>query len=152
MYAAADGEFFMGVGTDRMFERLCTKVERKDLLHDPRYEANDGRVLHRAELDAELEPVFRTRDRRHWVDLCLGLDIPASEVFTIADVAEQEQALAREMIVDTGVDSVRSAGIPIKLSRSPGAVRRPPPHAGADNARLLGSPPGGAGAAPPGSG
>jgi hypothetical protein len=34
------------------------------------------------------------------------------------------------MIVDTGVDGVRTAGLPIKLSRTPGAIRRPPPHLG----------------------
>ena len=44
----------------------------------------------------------------------------------------QEQALAREMIVETGIPGVRSAGIPIKLARTPGSIRRPPPSLGED--------------------
>jgi crotonobetainyl-CoA:carnitine CoA-transferase CaiB-like acyl-CoA transferase len=42
------------------------------------------------------------------------------------------------MIVDTGVDGVRSAGIPVKLGRTPGSIRRPPPRPGEDNATVLG--------------
>jgi hypothetical protein len=34
---------------------------------------------------------------------------------------------------------VRTAGIPIKLERTPGAIRRPPPSLGADNASLPGA-------------
>jgi crotonobetainyl-CoA:carnitine CoA-transferase CaiB-like acyl-CoA transferase len=58
-------------------------------------------------------------------------------VSTIAEVAAQEHALAREMVVDAGVDSVRTAGIPVKLSRTPGAIRRPPPRVGEDTEAVL---------------
>ncbi len=133
MYGARDREFFMGVGTDRMFGRLCSAIGRDDFVDDPRFATNDRRVEHRSELDAELASIFGTNDARHWVDLCHELDIPASEVCTIAEVAAQEQALARSMIVETGVGSVRTAGIPIKLSRTPGAIRRPPPRLGEDD-------------------
>jgi crotonobetainyl-CoA:carnitine CoA-transferase CaiB-like acyl-CoA transferase len=140
MYEARDREFFMGVGTDRMFARLCRALARDDLADDPRFATNDRRVEHREELDAELAAVFGGDDARRWVGLCQELDIPASEVSTIAEVAVQEQALARSMIVDTGVGSVRTAGIPVKLSRTPGAIRRPAPRLGengdAERARL----------------
>ena len=64
--------------------------------------------------------------------------IPASLVHDISEVVEQEQALAREMIVDCGVDGVRTAGLPLKLERTPATIRRPPPTLGADNALLDG--------------
>ena len=133
MYEARDREFFMGVGTDPMFARLCPAIGRSDLLDDPRFGTNDRRIAHRHELDTELVPIFRTEEARRWVGLCLELDIPTSEVCTIAEVAVQEHALARSMIVDTGVDSVRTAGIPVKLSRTPGTIRRPAPRLGEDN-------------------
>lgn len=133
MYEARDREFFMGVGTDRMFARLCPAIGRADLLDDERFGSNDRRVVHRHELDAELSPVFRSDDAQRWVGLCHELEIPASEVTTIPEVAAQEHALARSMIVDTGVGSVRTAGIPITLSRTPGAIRRPPPRLGEDD-------------------
>ena len=42
------------------------------------------------------------------------------------------------MIVDSGVDGVRTAGLPLKLERTPATIRRPPPALGADNADVLG--------------
>lgn len=139
MYAASDGEFYMGVGNDRMFGRLCERIGRMDLVDDPRYARNGDRVARRAELDAELAPVFAQQPAEHWVGMCNELGIPTSIVCTIAEVVEQEQALARQMIVETGVESVRTAGIPIKMARTPGRLRTPPPSPGADNDRILGS-------------
>ena len=130
MYDARDREFFMGVGTDRMYARLCQALGRDDLVGDARFTTNDRRVEHRHELDLELGPIFRADDADRWVALCQELEIPASAVSTIAEVAVQEQAVARSMIVDTGIDSVRTAGVPVKLSRTPGAVRRPAPRLG----------------------
>jgi formyl-CoA transferase len=130
MYRARDREFYLGVGSDRMFAALCGALGREDLVADPRFARNGERIAHRAELDAELQPVFLTRDGEEWVELCTSLGIPASLVTTIAEVVEQEQAHARDMIVDTGIDGVRTAGVPVKLSRTPGAVRRPPPGLG----------------------
>jgi crotonobetainyl-CoA:carnitine CoA-transferase CaiB-like acyl-CoA transferase len=40
------------------------------------------------------------------------------------------------MIVESGVEAVRTAGLPLKLSRTPARIRRPPPSLGADNALL----------------
>jgi len=137
MYRASDREFFMGVGTDRMFERLCPALGREDLVVDPRFATNDRRVLHRDELDAALAPIFSSDVAGKWVGLCLELDIPTSEVCTIAEIVTQGQALAREMVVETGVGSVRTAGIPVKLSRTPGAIRRPAPRLGEDDASAL---------------
>jgi crotonobetainyl-CoA:carnitine CoA-transferase CaiB-like acyl-CoA transferase len=133
MYDGQDREFFLGVGTDRMFERLCPAIGRDDLLGDARFASNAQRVVHRSELDTELAAIFATEPAGHWVGLCLELEIPTSEVCTIAEVAAQEHALAREMVVDTGIGSVRTAGIPVKLSRTPGEIRRPAPRLGEDD-------------------
>jgi len=81
--------------------------------------------------------VFAAQPAEHWVQLCFELGIPTSLVCDISEVAQQEHAAAREMIVDTGVENVRSAGIPIKMSRTPGTLRTPPPGPGADNQRIL---------------
>jgi crotonobetainyl-CoA:carnitine CoA-transferase CaiB-like acyl-CoA transferase len=127
MFQGRDREFYMGVGSERMFAALCASIGRPDLLEDPRFARNGERIAHREELNAELAPVFARRDAAELVELCTELGIPASLVSTIAEVVEQDQAHARDMIVDSGIDGVRTAGVPIKLSRSPGTVRRPPP-------------------------
>ncbi|MDX6596592.1 MAG: hypothetical protein QOE87_479 [Gaiellales bacterium] len=136
-YDASDREFFIGVGTDRMFGRLATALGRPDLATDLRFATNDVRIANREVLDAELAPLFLAEPAERWVDLCLELDIPTSLVSTIAELPDQAQARAREMIVETGVDGVLTAGLPIKLSRTPGSIHRPPPALGEDNERVL---------------
>jgi crotonobetainyl-CoA:carnitine CoA-transferase CaiB-like acyl-CoA transferase len=138
MFAARDREVYIGVGTDRMFARLCAALGCEALVQDPRFATNAERVAHRAELSEQLAPRLRERGATELVELCHELGIPASEVATLADVAQQEQARARGMIVETGVDDVRTAGIPLKLERTPGRIRRPPPELGADTQAVLG--------------
>lgn len=133
MFFARDRELYVGVSNDRMFERFCEAVDRPDLLEDPRFATNAERVDHREELHEILIPYFRTRDAERWVSALLEAGVPASLVHDISEVAEQEQARAREMVVDIGIDGVRTAGIPIKLDRTPGRIRRPPPSLGSDN-------------------
>jgi crotonobetainyl-CoA:carnitine CoA-transferase CaiB-like acyl-CoA transferase len=133
MFEGSDREFYMGVGTDTMFAKLCEALAAPALAQDPRFASNGARLEHRAELAALLEPLFAQREAAHWVELCRELGIPASLVSDLSEVIEQEQARVREMVLETGIPGVRSAGIPIKLSRTPGTVRRPPPTLGADD-------------------
>ena len=143
MFQGRDREMYIGVGTDVMFAKLSEALGAPGLARDPRFATNGARVEHRDELNAQLAPLFATRDASHWVEVCLALGIPASLVNDLAEVIAQEQALAREMIVETGIAGVRSAGIPIKLGRTPGSIRRAPPSLGADNEALLPGPPAG---------
>lgn len=133
MFSGGDREFYMGVGTDTMFAKLCEAIGAPELVQDPRFAANGVRLEHREELNALLAPRLRAREAAHWVELCRELGIPASLVNDLAEVVEQEQALAREMVVATGIPGVRSAGIPVKLERTPGSIRRPPPALGEDD-------------------
>jgi crotonobetainyl-CoA:carnitine CoA-transferase CaiB-like acyl-CoA transferase len=135
MFEASDRELYVGVSNDRMYQRFCAAIGRPDLAEQPRYLANADRVRLREELHTELIPHFRTRAAAEWVQLCLDAGVPASLVNDIAEVAGQEQARVREMIVDSGIDGVRTAGIPIKLDRTPGTIRRPAPRLGEDNER-----------------
>jgi crotonobetainyl-CoA:carnitine CoA-transferase CaiB-like acyl-CoA transferase len=137
MFEARDREFYVGISNDRMYQRFCAAIDRPELAADTRYRANADRVRLREELHDDLIPYFRTRDAEDWVSTLLDAGVPASLVNDMSEVAEQEQARVREMIVDTGVDGVRTAGIPIKLEHTPGEIRRPPPRLGEDNDGLL---------------
>jgi crotonobetainyl-CoA:carnitine CoA-transferase CaiB-like acyl-CoA transferase len=136
MFAARDREIYVGVGTDTMFAKLCYALGAPELAGDPRFATNPERVARRDELDETLAPLFAAGDAASWVETFLRLGIPASLVNDISEVVAQDQALAREMIVESGVEGVRTAGLPLKLSLTPARIRRPPPSLGADNALL----------------
>jgi crotonobetainyl-CoA:carnitine CoA-transferase CaiB-like acyl-CoA transferase len=137
VYEAADREIYLGPSGDRMVAALFRVLGRSDMMADPRFRTNRDRVMHRDELHAEFIPVIRTWAAADLLQACVDNEIPASLIENIAEVAVHAQALAREMVIDTGVGGVRSAGIPVKLSLTPGTVRLPPPTLGNANATLL---------------
>jgi crotonobetainyl-CoA:carnitine CoA-transferase CaiB-like acyl-CoA transferase len=138
VFQASDREFYMGCGTDKLFERFCNAIGRRDFLTDPLYCTNGVRVTNSDKLYAELAPIFKSRTGQEWVDLCVEHSIPTSLLYNIGElVNEQEQARARDMLVETGVDGILTAGPPVKMSKTPPGIRRNPPYLGADTERVL---------------
>jgi crotonobetainyl-CoA:carnitine CoA-transferase CaiB-like acyl-CoA transferase len=138
IFKASDREFFLGVSGQRFWSAFCVEAGLEGLMKDPRFLTNRDRLLNRDALYPLLVPVIASRSASDWVAACNLLGIPASLVQDIAEVASQEQARVREMIIDTGVDGVRTAGIPVKLMRTPGEIRRHAPSLGEDTERVLG--------------
>jgi crotonobetainyl-CoA:carnitine CoA-transferase CaiB-like acyl-CoA transferase len=136
MFAARDKEFYLGADS-RSFGPFCRAIGRPDLVDNVLYASNVDRLRNRESLHAEIIPIFRSRDAEHWVNICLDLGIPTSTVESIPEVINHVQAAAREMVVPTEHGQVKTAGIPIKLSKTPGVIRSGAPTLGADNAAIL---------------
>ncbi len=67
-------------------------------------------------------------------------DVPVSPIFTVPEVVEDEQAIARDMIVEVGhptAGKVKVVGVPMKFSDSPCRVERPSPILGQHNEEIL---------------
>ena len=70
----------------------------------------------------------------------LGGRIPFGPVMNIADIERDPHFAAREMIVEVeqpGSAPIRIAGVPIKMTRTPGGVRRRGPLLGEDTRAQL---------------
>ena len=137
IFKALDRELFIGVSA-QFWPAFCAEVGREDLLGDPRFRTNRDRLRNRDALYAELVPVIALRPADDWVAAFARAGIPASLVEDVAGVVAQEQANVRNMIIDTGVDGVRTVGLPVKLKGSPGGVWRHAPSLGEDTERILG--------------
>lgn len=138
IFAAKDREFYLGASTNAMWTRLAEAIDRKDLLRDPRFASNADRTQNQDALYQILVPIFKQRTAKEWIDLAASLKIPNSLIHTLDEVVVQEQALAREAVVPVeGIPDGRSAGIPIKLSRTPGEIRKRPPTLGEDTDAVL---------------
>ena len=61
--AVADGHVMLAVGNDGQFQRLCEVLGATDLAADPRYQTNEGRVVHRAVLMPALGAYLATWSR-----------------------------------------------------------------------------------------
>src|SRR5690606_5962901 len=82
-----------------------------------------------------LAAVFRTRPAAEWLDLLIGLDICASPVLSMGEVADHPQNKARGTFLE--LDGVVQPAPAPRLSASPAAVRHGPPPPGAHTREIL---------------
>jgi crotonobetainyl-CoA:carnitine CoA-transferase CaiB-like acyl-CoA transferase len=120
----------LAVGSDRLWRIFCPIMGLEALTDDPRFATNAARVQHRGELIARLQEVFLTRSYEEWETLLLQHGIPVGAINSIDQVVDHPQVKAREMIVESNhpvAGKVKSVGVPVKLSATPGSVRHPAP-------------------------
>lgn len=126
---------FLAVGNDGQFRRLCELMGVPELADDPRFLDNAGRLTHRAELRAELERLFASRDGVELADMLIRNGVPAGAVLNVAEVLESEHARHRQLVVEDG--EYRGTGFPVKLSESPARLRWGPRPFNADGRAVL---------------
>ena len=137
---ASDGWFTVGANNDKLFEAFCRALERTDLLDDPRFAGARERMRHRDALIPLIEKTTSQAPRAHWLARLDAAGVPAGAINNYPEALSDPQTLAREMVVDLvhpGAGPVKSLGVPVKLSDTPGAVDRPAPLLGQDNAAIL---------------
>jgi crotonobetainyl-CoA:carnitine CoA-transferase CaiB-like acyl-CoA transferase/enoyl-CoA hydratase/carnithine racemase len=139
--ATRDGFVTVGANNERLWQRLCRALEAEHLADDPRFATNTDRMAHRAELVVELERRLAEEDTGVWVERLLAAGVPAGPIQDYRQVLEDDPHVkARGMVatVEHPVEgTVPVLGSPLHLSRTPAAVRRPPPLLGEHNRELL---------------
>jgi crotonobetainyl-CoA:carnitine CoA-transferase CaiB-like acyl-CoA transferase len=91
-------------------------------------------------LAEELEKTLVTRDSADWVEILVDAGVPTGAIYNYAQVFEDPQTLAREMVVtmEHPVEGkLKGIGLPVKLSDTPGSVRTAAPLLSADTDAVL---------------
>ncbi len=138
-FATADDPLVIAVGNDALFRSLCRELDRADLADRPEFASNALRTRHCDALKGELEAALATAPRDRWLEQLHRAGIPCGPLQDVADVMNDPQVAARNMIIETPRDrGLRMAGNPIKLSGfDDPAVRPPAPELDADRPALL---------------
>ena len=131
----ADGHINVGANNQRLWRRLCEAIDREELIDDARFASNDDRMERRADLVVELERALAARSTHEWVDVLIEAGVPCGPIHDYRQVFDDPHTQAREMEVQVG--SQRMLGIPVKLSDTPGAVRRAAPDLGEHSQEVL---------------
>jgi crotonobetainyl-CoA:carnitine CoA-transferase CaiB-like acyl-CoA transferase len=140
VFDTQDGALSVGAANQSTWERLCKVLERQDLAQDPRFLTNADRIRHCRQLAATLQPVFRQRTTAAWLALLNEAGVPAGPIYNMAQVYEDPHVRAREMLVELDhpiAGTIKNIGIPVKLSRTPGRIRRPAPLLGQHTEEVL---------------
>jgi len=129
-FAASDGEFVLAVGNDEQWRRFCAIAELPD---DARFTTNRQRVTGYDELRPFVADRLRTKPRQHWIDRLTAAGVPCGSVRDFQELFADPQLAAREMLTaveHATIGQLKTLGVPVKLSTTPGAVRTPPPTLG----------------------
>jgi len=133
-YLCADGQALLIAGNgDSIFQRLMAAINRPDLADDPTLAGNEGRSARAAELDAAIEAWTRQHPLEGALALLKAADIPASRIYTVAEIAADPHYEARgsiERIPASGGGDVAVPAIVPRLSATPGRVRHAAPKLG----------------------
>jgi crotonobetainyl-CoA:carnitine CoA-transferase CaiB-like acyl-CoA transferase len=141
IFKASDGYLYLHAGTNPLFPRLCEAIGRPDLADNPDYRHVRGRMRNIETLEAIVGEWIGARSLEEVGSVLTKAGIPWGPVSTIADVVSSPQIAAREMMLDVehpSLGALKLPGIPVKLSESPGELRKAPPLVGEDNERIYG--------------
>ena len=123
-YRCNDGSFVLiGANADSIFKRLCKAMARDDLANDESLAHNDGRAARQAWLDGEIEAWTSARAPSEILAALESAAVPASKIYSIADIAADPHYAAREMIRQIRMAdgaTLKVPGVVPKLSATPG--------------------------------
>ncbi len=141
LYATGDSLFIhitaMG---DSVFRRLAEAMGEPALADDPRFATATARSAHHEEID---DVIGRWTSRHPLAELERSLEaaaVPATRIFTIADIFGDAHYRSRGSIVNAADDelgTVAMANVVPRLSATPGRVRHSGHRVGEDTRRVL---------------
>ncbi len=118
-FHAVDGLFVIAAGNDVLFAKLCD-VLGLPLADDPRFATNPARCDNTRLLKRLIEAVTLEHSKAHWIAELEGAGVPTGPIQNVAEVLQDPQILARNMVVDVldhaGKPAFVAAGNPIKIS------------------------------------
>ena len=124
MFPAADGFITIAAQQDSFFQILCDSIGAQSIPADPRYADSKARSENRRSL-IDLLSTFTGRLTKAELVARLGGRIPFGPVMNIAEIERDPHFAARQMVVEVeqpGAAPIRIAGVPIKMTATPGGV------------------------------
>ncbi len=125
---------------NKFFSNICKAIEREDLTTDPRFLTVDDRLAHESELNAEIQAAFSQKDSDEMMRRLIAADVMAALVNTYEQTFADPQVQHNQMAVEVNharVGKLKVGGIPVKLKKTPGAVRSAPPTLGQHTREVL---------------
>ncbi|MGH8788072.1 MAG: CaiB/BaiF CoA transferase family protein [Cupriavidus necator] len=140
LFRARDGHVSIACATDAFWAKLAHAIGRPEMATGEDFATNAARVRNAQQVIDAIE-AFSTARSKEEIAQCLGGKVPFGPVYTSAEIFADPHYRVREMLVDVeqpgSATPVRIAGVPIKLSATPGAVRQRAPMLGEHTDAIL---------------
>lgn len=140
-YTSEDGVHIVVAGNgDSIYKRLMQGIGRHDLAEDPELANNAGRVKRQVDIDDAIGSWCARNPAATILNVLQQANVPHGKIFNAADIYEDPQYRAREMILERQLADGRTIAVPgivPKLSRTPGHVGALGPALGAHTDEVL---------------
>ena len=140
-YRTKDGYIGLLPYTNTHWQRFFAIADRPELVADPRFSDPASRSRNIAELYRILAEIVAGKSTAEWTELLGKADIPMTRVLSPEDLLEDphlaEIGFFREEAHPTE-GRIRSLGIPVRFSRTPGAIERLAPGLDEHREEILG--------------
>lgn len=140
-FQCSDGRWVhINAGSDSLFPRFARAVGQEHLLEDERFATNAARMERIEEVEAIVSAWTAERGADAVLEAMDAAGIPCARVDSIGEIFSNEQLRARDQIMQVSnpaYGTLSMAGIPLRLSETPGAVRHAPPVVGQHTDEVL---------------
>jgi formyl-CoA transferase len=140
-FRTQDGHINIAANKQEQWEAMAEVIGAPELKADPRFEERDERKKNRRALTPLVEEKLATRPTADWVEALNARDVPSGDILPLGAALDQAQVRHRGVLHDVHVDDeigdVRLFGLTAQLSRTPGAIKSPPPRLGEHTAEVL---------------
>jgi crotonobetainyl-CoA:carnitine CoA-transferase CaiB-like acyl-CoA transferase len=135
IYTAKDGKrLSLGCSEPWFFVNLCKALDCEEMI------PFHGEVDKFDEVTETFKKKFLTKGRDEWFEILTQSDVAVSKVLEFEELADDPQLKYRNMIVELNhpeLGTVKQAGIAIKLSGTPGSIKKFAPKRGEDAVDIL---------------
>ena len=139
-FQTADGWITVGAANQKNWLNLLDALGAPELNDDARFADNAGRMANLGELERALNGFFRRRATDDWLQRLEAAGVPAGPVLDIDEMHHDPQTLARHMVTEvehTTLGPVKTLGLPVKFSQTPGKVATAAPLFGEHTREVL---------------
>jgi formyl-CoA transferase len=116
----------IAANADTVFRRLCEAMGRAELADDPRFSTHLARGEHQEEIEGIVAEWAAARDAAEIDEVLNEAGVICGPIYTIADIFEDEQFKARDMLLeheDPEFGPYIGPGLVPKFSQTPAALR-----------------------------
>jgi crotonobetainyl-CoA:carnitine CoA-transferase CaiB-like acyl-CoA transferase len=141
-FETSDKWIVVGGANQKHWLRTLEVLSATELAQDPRFATGADRMGNLQELEALLTLRFKTRPAEYWLAALEESGVPCGPVNNMLQALADPQTIAREMVVEvehSTLGQVKTIGLPIKFSQTPGKVRSGAPLYGEHTSAILGA-------------
>ena len=139
LFPTADGVINVAPTGEAMFQALCRALGAPELIDDPRFAPRE-RVKHRAEINAALSAITRTRTSADWIEALNAAGVPCGPVNSIdetfADPQVRHLGIAKP-VTHPELGELTLVGQPIEMAGVEGEIRSAAPDPGQHSREVL---------------